>query len=206
MLTVTTPAADRNLLTIEELRAAVGVTDNSQDAALTILGNRVSSAITAACKVPAGGVAPPTMRLETLTEAFRFAYTRSHPLILSRRPVVSITSVTEAGSVVSASGYDLDPNSAIINRMSGDAFGSWAVGLTSIVYQAGWAIVPDDMKLAAAKLAATFWSEGAKDPNLKRVRVDGVGEREYFYGSTDDPAIPNEVMELLMPYRNEWIA
>lgn len=215
-LVVTTPAPDLNLLTLAEIRLAVGVPTGS-DAELTALGLRISAAITAACNVARGGAVPPTLRLETLTETLRFrggygcapwASNTCGPqeITLSRRPVTEIQSAVDGTATLSASDYDLDGSSAVLKRLQSDCLSSWCGPKVTIVYKAGWAVVPDDLKLAASKLAATVWTETARDPNLKRIKVEGVGEREYFYGSVNDPAIPAEVMELLEPYRNIWIA
>src|SRR6185312_7968968 len=97
--TVTTPASELSLLTVEELRAAVGVTDASQDDALTALGARLSASIAKQCGVASDGVNPATLLSETCTEVFR--PTRfQQDLVLSRRPVTSITSVTENGTAL----------------------------------------------------------------------------------------------------------
>src|ERR1051326_4761510 len=98
MLQVIVPAGDLNLLTIEELRLAVGLSldDDSQDEKLQELGLRVSSMISAACCVAKDGVSPPTLLNEDLTETFRLV-SETRNLFLSRRPVGAVTSVTEAG-------------------------------------------------------------------------------------------------------------
>ena len=69
ILTVTTAATDRALLTTAELRDAVGASLN--DPQLMTLGNRVAGAIARACGVAEAGTIPVTLRLETLTETFR---------------------------------------------------------------------------------------------------------------------------------------
>lgn len=207
LLTVTTAAADRSLLTIEELRAAVGVTDGSKDAALTSLGLRVSASITAACKVWPAGATPPTLREEVLTETYRHR-DRHAQLRLSRRPIVSITSITEDDTALTPDEYEVDPTTGIISRLDADwplQWLPWRACLITVVYTAGWATVPDDLKLAAVKLATTFWTEAGRDPNLRRVEVPGVLLREYWVPPTTDPAFPQEVIDLLSPYMNIWL-
>lgn len=209
MLSVTTVATDLNLLTSAELRAAIGVEDSSKDAALVTLGKRVSSTIAKACKVEADGAVPPTLRLETLTETFRLK--SSHvELVLSRRPAISITSVTEDNIALTAADYELEKGSGILRRLDGsDNPSCWAAAKIVVVYPAGWQTVPDDLKLAATKLAAAFWSEGQKiDPSLKRESIPGVIEQEWWVGPSDDPIIPQEVMDLLNAggYVNHWVS
>ena len=60
LLTVTTPATDRALLTPAQSRQAVGNTDSSQDEALIRLGTLVSGAIYTECNIAAAGTSPPT--------------------------------------------------------------------------------------------------------------------------------------------------
>lgn len=202
--TVTTPAENLSLLTVGELRAAVGVTDNSQDDALTALGARLSASIAKQCGVASDGVNPATLLSETCTEVFR--PTRfQQDLVLSRRPVTSITSVTENGTALDAAGHEIRKGSGILTRLSGDQFSCFPCGKITVVYAAGYATAPDDLKLAASKLAAALYSETARDPNLKRVDVVDVEEREYWVGPKDDPLLSEEISDLLAPYRQIYI-
>lgn len=209
MLTVTTAATDLTLLTVAELRAAVGVADGKQDAKLSTLGFRTAAAIASACKVASDGAVPRTLRLETLSETFRLKSSHTE-IVLSRRPGISITSVTEDETALTADDYELEKGSGILRRLDGsDNPSCWAAAKIVVVYTAGWATVPDDLKLAATKLAAAFWSEGQKiDPALKRESIVGVIEQEWWVGPSDDPLIPQEVMDLLNAggYVNHWVS
>lgn len=206
MLAVTTPAADPRLLSAEEMRLAVGLAmgDASKDDALLVLNNRVSALIARACRVADGGGSVLTLREETLTETVRLTE-RSDGLILSRRPVSSITSVVEDGTSLVGTDYEVDPRSGLICRLRDDRGIAWSCRRSVIVYVAGWAAVPDDLKMAASLLAKDFHSVGARDSNLKRIKVDGVDEREYWVSPTSDPLISNEVAALLAPYMNYWM-
>lgn len=205
-LTVTTPATDRNLLTLPELRAAIGLaeTDTSKDATLTVLGARISDTLARTCLIATGGVTPPTFRLETLTETFR-QRRRVIELVLSRRPIASVTSVHEDGIEVEAADFEIDAASGLLRRLSSDEECYWPCGKIVVVYRAGWATVPEDLKLAASKMANQIYRESARDPNLKRVVTEGVGEREYWVAPTSDPLVPAEVMELLGDYINHGV-
>lgn len=203
-LTVTTPATDYSLLTLAELRSAVGVTGTSKDTELRTLGNRVAALMAKACNIPSSGAYPPTLRLETLTETFRSSgYLNA--IMLSRSPVVSIISLTEIDTVLGTTDYD---NSAgFIQRLSSGIPTIWASGVTTVVYQAGWATVPHDLRELASKLALLLWSEKGKDPSLGSVDIPGVISETYRYGRPDDPLIPAEIMEGLQRgnYVKIWI-
>ena len=214
MLTVTTAATDRTLLTLAEIQAATGATDAADAAALAVLKARVAAAIARECCVSVDGVTPPTLRLEVLTEAFRLDRTDDNSrftlpvghVLLSRGPVVSITSVVEDGVTLPADEYEINATNCRLYRMDGDdERTSWASAKVTVVYTAGWSAVPDDLKLAASKLARILWTEegpNAREPGLKRHNVDGVGEREYWVSSNDEPLMSNEITELLSPYMN----
>ncbi len=202
MLTVTTEAADRSLLTLAELRAATGVASGRDDE-LRELGAAVSSAIVGACNVRAAGATPPTLRLETLTETFRLDATR-RLLVLARRPIVEIVSVTESDVALTSDEYEAETASGLLRRLCDDRTSQWWAVKIVVVYRAGWATVPDNMRRAAQRLARAMWAEDqpGRDPNLKRAKVEGVGEREWWVGAASDPAIPADVLDLLADYIN----
>jgi hypothetical protein len=76
----------------------------------------------------------------------------------------------------------------------------WCASKVVIVYVAGWAAVPPDLKAAAKKLVTALWSESTRDPNLKRERSE-FGELEYWVPPTTDPLLSAEIQDLLRPYR-----
>lgn len=193
MLSVTTAATDRTLLTLAELRQATGVA-SGQDTELLALGNRVAAAITKACRVPGAGATPPTLRMETLTETFRLKSTQEY-LLLSRLPIVSITSVVEDGTTLAATQYEID--GYMLRRLEDDERSAWAAVKIVVVFLGGWNTVPDDLKLAASKLAASYWSEASRESGLRSVEVTGVYAASYQDKETDNPAIPFDVMQLL---------
>lgn len=204
MLSVTTAAGDPNLLSVEEMRAAVGVTGSGSDAALLILNGRVSRAIAAHCRVASAGIAVPTLRQETLTETFRTGMSREK-VILSRRPIVSVTSIVEDGETLTSADYEIDASSGILTRLEDDEPACWSWSKIVVVYVAGWSVVPDDLKLAASKLASEIYTVGTRDPNLKRIKTDGVDEVEYWIGPATDPLVSQEIDALLSPYMNVWL-
>lgn len=209
MLTIASPNTDRSLLTLAELRAAIGVSDSSKDAMLIPLGEYVSAMITAACKVAKSGVIPPTLRLETVTETFLYTGLRKS-LVLARRPVVELTSVTQTGSLLGDTDYTLDAAAGIIYRstISGCGYwdgpfgpcGWWPAGNTVVEYSAGYSTVPADLKYAAIKFVQAENTTGSRDPNLKSLRIDGVSERQWWVPdkSSNTSAVPGEVMDILI--------
>lgn len=204
LLTVTTETADLALLTMEELRAATDI-KSGRDAELTALGKAVAAAITSHCNVRADGAVPPTLRRESLSETFRLVGT-CEGLRLARRPVAAIVSVTEDDVALDACDYELDAALGMLRRLEGDYPAAWCAAKLVVAYSAGWDTVPDNLRMAAKKLATVLWSEGGQPSNLKRVEIPGLGTREYWVGPTDDPLIPAEIADLLGDYINPAMA
>lgn len=205
ILTVTTAATDIALLTEAELRQAIGSPSASTPDVLA-LGRRVAAALTSHCNVRAVGAATPTLRLETLTEVFRLGCPIEE-LVLARRPIVEIVSVTEDTLTVDSGDYEVsNAGAGFLRRLCSDYPAWWSACKITVVYRAGWQTVPDNLRSAAMKQAAAFWSEGAKvDQGLKRESIPGVIDREWWVGPSDDPAVAREVEDLLADYINPTI-
>lgn len=204
MLSLVEEASDTALLDSTELRTAVGVTDSSHDGELDVFGSRVSAAIARYCRVASADGLPPTLRLETVSQTFRLHHERRQ-LVLARRPVSEIVSITVADTALETDEWEVNKSSGILTRLSDDSVMCWPCGKIVVVFSAGFDDVPDDLKMAASRLLKGFWTASTRDPNLKRTMTEGVGEREYWVPPTTDPAIPSEVADLLRPYVNQAI-
>ena len=197
MLSIPSPNTDRSLLTRAQLRAAVGVEDGSKDAELIDLGNYVAVLIAQACRVATAPAIPPTLRLETVVETIVLGACAEW-LDLARRPMTTITSVIENGTEIDSTGYRLAGSAGRLQRRSGSFAALWQRDCDIVVtYSAGWATVPDDLARAAIKFVQAEWNQGSRDPLLRRVRVEGVSEREYWVDPTKDSVVPADVMDIL---------
>lgn len=209
---VVTPATDLTLLSIVELRAAIGASDGSKDVALTRIGSRVADALTQACHVATDGATPATLRKESVTDTFRLNrwWGRiSHPtahetLTLSRRPIVTVASVVEIGTLDPTS-YEIRAGQGALMRLFNDQPSNWGRGKIVVTYDAGWTTVPEGLKRAAEKLVRFYWSEATRDPLVRQVSIPGVMEKTFWIGSPTDPAIPQDVIDDLGPYINPLI-
>lgn len=191
MFVVTTPAADRKLLTTEQMRlaAGLGAADSSLDTSLAALNAVISDQICDACAIAVGNGAGPTLRRETLTETFRVNRVNQRhrrippPLYLSRRHDVVITSITRDDVVEDAANYSVESEAGLVYRLSDNICEVWPGREIVVVYQAGFATVPDGLVGAASDLVRHRRSEVARDPLIKshRVQVDGVDEIETQY-------------------------
>lgn len=214
ILTVTTPAADRSLLTADERKEAVGVTDASQDVKLAALDLRLGAAIMAECNIAIGTGAEPTLLQETLTETFRCVDARG--LVLSRRHNVEISSLVEDGVALTADvSFVVDTESGIVTRLCDDRPIRWCAAKVVAVYKAGFpaASIPGDLKQAAMDFMRLAWAEKDRDPSLKSEVVDIPDvrrvERGFWVGAvpgmSSEGAVPEVVSGQLARFRNEWI-
>lgn len=215
MLVTTTPATDRSLLSLAEMKTAIGVTgsDSVRDAKLIQTEAQVTAAMVRACKIVAGGVTQPTFRVETLTETLRptrrgLAWcdvsAMTSRIILARRPIISVTSVVEDDETLTeGDDFEYDANQGLLIRLVSDVETTWSMSKVVAVYTAGWATVPDDLKLAATKMLVGAWFQDDRDPMLRRDKVEGVGEKEYWdptQARTPLLTVPTEILQLLGPY------
>jgi hypothetical protein len=222
MLQVTTPAADRQLLSMAELRTAAKTTSRADDANLKLVGLQIANAIAGICKVVSSGGNIPTLRKETLTETFRLAspgdpivggafrftrhsFTTCETITLSRRPILSIASVTEWGCVLDPCQYEVDSGAGTITRLYHDRYGHWRPGKIVVVYDGGWDTVPDDLKLAAIRGLQKIWFTDLKDPLLRSKTIPGVITKDYWNPQVSGvitQALPDDVVAMLRPYTN----
>ncbi|MGE0417689.1 MAG: hypothetical protein AB7O80_12850 [Acetobacteraceae bacterium] len=201
-VTITVAADDRSLLTLDELRGAVGIEAGKDDAGLRRIGDRVAAAFASVCGVRAVPPVPPTFRAESLSEQLDLECGFER-IYLARLPVTSIASITENGTVLAAEDWQLEPGTGRLERRVGGRLSTWRPGVVTVVYQAGWAIVPDDLKLAAEMMAGLLWSgssSAGRDPYLKRERIEGATELEYWVPPGSDPLLIAKISDLLVPY------
>ncbi|CAN7295414.1 hypothetical protein LJR221_001438 [Agrobacterium tumefaciens] len=210
---VTTPASNLSLLTIEQLRAAAGLADGdaSRDEELNALGQSISTDIAVACNVADDGINPPTLLKETVSETFWVCH-RPDELILSRRFISSIASVSEAGSVLAADAYFLDRGAGLLNRANSGRPWTWATGQLVISYDAGFATVPADLVAAATDLVRIRLSSSSRDPLVKSesIEVPDVQSRklDFWVGALPGASgpVPAEILTRLSRYKNVVIA
>lgn len=211
ILAVTTPAAAIGLLSIEELRAAAGIGDNSFDTTLTALGLAAAGAIAAECQIAIGAGAEPTLLRERLTETFYGV--SGDGLVLARRHDVAVVSLTVDGTLLDAAQYLVDAEAGIIVRLSGATVVRFCAQTVTVVYDAGFATAPADLKRVAADLVRAQYREQVRDPLLKseRISVPDVRdvERQYWVGpipgQASAGAVPDALASGLLRYRNETL-
>ena len=124
--------------------------------------------------------------------------------VLRKRPVVSVTSITNvaSGATVSTSDLDIDTNSGVIHRKLGWVFvGPYfqSIPAFTVVYIAGQGVVtPAAFSEAASVILQHLWESQRGQSSVPQyggeetVTLPGLGY-----------AIPNRAAELLAPYAQE---
>lgn len=207
-LVITTPAPDRSLLTIDEMRSAAGVTNGSRDAELRALEGRVAASIMSECNIAIGSGAEPTLRSETVTETVYSPY--GSILTLGRRHNVVLSSATLDSSVVSPSDYVVDAEKGLLSKLQSGYSCHWIGQVAVVVYTAGFSTVPGDLKQAALDYFRSALAESGRDPLLKAISEDVPGlmseRREFWVGSipgqSKEGAVPDIVAGQLKRFRN----
>lgn len=114
-------------------------------------------------------------------------------ILLNRRPVRSITSVSDDGTALAASDYYWKDFGSVKLANSGATF-SMGPQKVSVVYTAGFDSRPPDLSRAATLIAATGFNAGP-NAGLKSVKIGS-----YSIGIADE-AYPAEVERILAGYR-----
>ena len=187
-------AASTDLTSLDALKRYIGIdaTDTSQDALLGDLIDYASERIETHCGR--------RFASEAITEYADGSGTTE--LVLSRRPVTELTSVrvdadrefSEETALDLSEQIVLRAESGVVERV--DAVFPRGASNIRIEYTAGYETVPDDIELAAVKLAAAWYAHA-------RAGADGV-KRETLGGYSAEyarAALPADVEAILDPYR-----
>jgi hypothetical protein len=193
------------LTQLETLKTELGVTGSASDTRLTLLITQVSAAIET--------FLDRRLARATVTDTFT---SRHRTLYLSSWPVVSVTSVTESGTLLTTDQYAIDTAEGIITRpLYGVGYGSpwgtnWAWLDTVVVYSAGYLLpgsvsanLPGDIERACLDMAIRYHHIGGRDPTLRSETVPGVIEQSWSAADTIETigGLPCDIARTLFPYK-----
>lgn len=196
--TVTTAASTHDLTVLDTVKQELGITGSESDDVLARLISEQSAVAETYCRR--------VFAQETLADSFRVWCGTSAPLILSRRPLVSITSIVEDDTTLTASDYEIDADAGLVWRLDGDDNRmSWLPSKIVITYVAGYELLttlPRDIERAVLALIKRTHFGLTRDPMAKAEEVAGIGRTEYWVGSVPgSDGIPAEAVALLAPHR-----
>lgn len=200
--TVTVAAATRRLATEAALRVELGSPAEPLAARVDDVLDQASAAVESFCGR--------SLARETVSEVFRQdAWSGIDALHLSRRPIVSMTSITEDGTALDAADREFDPESGMVYRLSSDERICWTARKITIVYVAGY-LMPDEtgttlpyaITRATLMTAAAMFHAIGRDPALRSESVDGVAAASYLDPRAAALGLPPAAADLLMPFRD----
>ena len=191
-----------NLLTIEEYKAAKGITGTTDDAKITPLLASVSQLVRTYCNRDF------TSYYGTdKTEYFTIKW-EEDAVQLSETPIVSITSVAEREAItesyvaLTTSDYYLDTDTDSIYRINTDGTGykAYKKGPASVrvLYKAGYSATPTDLKLALVDLLTYYLKE-----EYKQARAIGSinVQNQVTSTQTNSADFPDHIKRVLDLYR-----
>lgn len=130
-------------VTLAEVKSHLSIVDGANDADLQLAIDAAELAIAAKC-----GPLSSTAKTERLRGG-------GPGLVLRNTPVVSLTSVTPLnGTAYTVTDFETDLSAGVIEWSSG---GSFATGIYVVVYQAGRATLPADLKMGIKELVRHTW-------------------------------------------------
>ncbi|MBR0945954.1 hypothetical protein [Bradyrhizobium liaoningense] len=192
MLTVVTPAESYDLVSVEAVKAALGISGSGEDETLPPLISAASTAITNECNRG-------SFIAETVEETLFIRGLEA--VLLSRYPVSEVVSVTHCGSVLDPSAYEVAPAYGMLIRLCGDRVGFWTSGRLVVRYVAGYNLdkVPADLVRATIMLVQTYRASDSRDPLLRAEEVGDIERLEYNVQS--GTALPGPVADLISRHR-----
>lgn len=202
MIQIGSPAANRALLSLEEIRAAVGDASTDNDADLVDLSLQVSDLICDLCGVQGDGVNPATILQEDIVEIIRLSVSRA-ALTLTRRFVSAVDSVEIDGVAIDDEEYEIDAASGVLRYLNASGgYSAWPAGKIEIAYTAGFSTAPNPLKMAAKVIAREAWTSEGRDPLLRAETHDGYGTFQYFRPTVLDKSVSQAVIDMIAPYRS----
>lgn len=213
MFSVITPAANKKLTSLTNLKIELGIADadTSQDVLLNRFLDRLSAVVCNYMGVPAASNGAPTFALETLEENLTnspWLRRRGSSIVLSRRPVTEIVSVTAAGTLIDTSDFELDPVAGILTRTG--AVGALGIAYTPgartlIQYKAGFTLpptanytLPFEIEGAVIDMIRLAKSASVRDPTIKSEWTLDIRRLDYWVGQIgEDGAFPPNIASVL---------
>ena len=193
-----------NLITLAEYKEAEGLQSAKDDLQINSLITSVSQLVKTYC-----GNSIIDFYSTNKTETFNIDY-ETYAVQLTESPVVSIVSVEMRGTyreayttlTTGAYEYFLDEKTdSVIRTTDGNIYKNWprGPGAVKIVYKAGYASTPEDLKLAIADLITYY----LKDEHKQRQTIAGASiQNQASSSQRNNVAFPDHIKRVLDLYKN----
>lgn len=188
--TVIIPADSYDLVTLDDLKADLGISIDADDDFLTRAIGKASSAAAQYC----GRVFP----VETVEDLFDLCGNSHAALQLSRAPIVEIVSVAQGDTVLAQDDYRIDAKAGLIFRSDG----RWSGSDITINYTGGFDPIPLDLQGAAIDMVKGLQFNRSRDPLLRSENIlSGLYAYTLFDPSQSASGTPKQVAYALDSYR-----
>ena len=204
ILEESTASAGPDLISLDDLKLALGIKDDSEDAALQAAITMQSRLIAEYCERRFG--------LAEVLETFIFDRSEDmlprQSLVLSLYPVVEVFEVSTLGAT--ASDYDFDPRSGRLWRSDG-YWGGYSPGTVAVTYSGGYDLpeeAPARLQRAVIEAINEGRTSGTRDPSIREVQHGDV-RISYFTSSLSTASsgyLSATVTDLIGPYRRLHVA
>lgn len=202
------PADAVPLALLADLKADLGLTDDSSDARLTrLLLDASSMALTYIGQPILSGLWTEEVEIERAD--------RLQQIVLSARPLLSIQSLKRNGADWTAeqiSGLVIDRKAGLLSCPP-EACHHWHPGHYVLTYQAGYVppsvaedgtvqtgTLPPVISRSVILTASALWAAGDRDPNMKSESVQGVGSTSWATASGTG-GMPQSAADMLKQFR-----
>jgi len=199
ILEESTASAGPDLISLDDLKLALGIIDDSEDAALQAAITMQSRIIADYCNRRFGLAEA----LETFTfDRYETMLTRQ-ALTLSLYPIVTISEVSTVGATTND--YDIDPASGRL------WFANYWANPISVVYSGGYDLpeqAPARLQQAVIQAVNEGRTTGSRDPTIREV-VHGDTRIGYFtptLGTGSPGYLSAVVTDLIKPFRRLHVA
>ena len=193
-----------DLITLEEYKDAENINTTKDDTRLSALIVSVSQLVKTYC---ANSIID--FYSTNKTETFNIDW-NSHIVQLTESPIVEVSLVQERDSyqesyttlTTTAHEYFLDEKTdSIIRTNSGNTYKNWprGAGAVKVVYKAGYASTPADLKLAVIDLITYYH----KDEHKQRQTIAGASiQNQTSTSQRNNVAFPDHIKRVLDLYKN----
>lgn len=193
-----------NLVTLEEYKDAEGISNPKEDLRINALIPSVSQLVKTYC-----GNSIIDYYSTNKTETFNIDW-NTHIIQLTESPVNTIVSVEERPSyqedyvTLTTANYDYyfdATTDSILRTNSSGGYSSWRKGVAAarVVYTAGYAAAPADLKLAVFDLITYY----LKDEYKERRTLGGASiQNQTSTTQRDNVAFPDHIKRVLDLYKN----
>lgn len=229
MLEVVTAASKTAITTLAAVKTDLKIGNGSEDAYLNGKILQVTDEILDYLNIARASDGTRNLAQETLKETFRASEHHRrfsqvpllltygfgaghHKLMLSRRPVMSVISITEGSTVLTPDQYEIKQDGTL-TRLSNGIPIRWADTTIVVIYIAGWVMpgqsgrnLPYSIEAAAFDYIKMVRAAQTRDPMVKSENIPGVLETEYWVGQLGaDGSLPPSVASRLDRYRRVLI-